>query len=429
MDDSRENPTVNKVAPSGQNAPEGRIYEVASLRLGLPEVLLHDAYEKMSKLELQAAADMLEDILKRLGSTLEDSQKSLIHSELGTLHYWLGDYEAGKHHCERALAFSDNNDQAYNILGKIAVAQFQFPKARGYFSKISSDNPASPLGMCLVAIKLRDTNAVEIFLREAYGKIASPSQDPEYSAYHAYLCLLKGDAKLAVSEARNLIKKCDRDPSLLLILAEIFMTAGNYGEAKTTVSKVSKACPQNDQTFAILAFSAYAQEDWDGADTNARRAVELNSSNAYAKTVLMKVAVRNGSYAVAEEIGMQILKDCPEYSLGHANLGDVYFNQGRYELAQIEYEQTEQLMNADTKGARLRKARMKFIKSDFAAAAEILDDLIEGYHSYYDDAMCDLVLCYDQLGDDEKKSEILDKMAFRRSFYHRTESILKSFGE
>lgn len=419
MDDGRENQAGHKEA---KNDSVG-----ASFRL--PEVLLHDAYEKMSKLELQAAADMLEDILKRLGSTLEDSQKSLIHSELGTLHYWLGDYEAGKRHSERALAFSDHNDQAYAILGKIAVAQFQFPKARGYFSNISDDNPARPLGMCLVAIKLRDTNGTEIFLREAHGKIASPSQDPEYSAYHAYLCLLKGDAKLAVSEARNLIKKCDRDPSLLLILAEIFMTAGNYGEAKTTVSKVSKACPQNDQTFAILAFSAYAQEDWNGADTNARRAVELNSSNAYAKTVLMKVAVRNGSYAVAEEIGMQILKDCPEYSLGHANLGDVYFNQGRYELAQIEYEQTEQLMNADTKGARLRKARMKFIKSDFSGAAEILDDLIEGYHSYYDDAMCDLVLCYDQLGDDEKKSEILDKMAFRRSFYHRTESILRSFGD
>jgi tetratricopeptide (TPR) repeat protein len=419
MDDNRENPPTDK---EGKSTGTG-----AGIRL--PEVLLHDAYEKMSKAELASAAGLFEDVLKRFGSAIEDDQKSLVHSELGTLYYWLGDYEAGKHHCERGLAFSDQNDQAYTILGKIAVAQFQFPKARGYFSKISDDNPARSLGMCLVSIKLRDKNGVEIFLKEAHGKIASPSTHPEYGVYHAYSMLLRGDAKTAVAEARNFIKKCEREPALLLVIAEIFMTAGHYGEARSVVEKVQKSCPENDQTFAILAHSAYAQEDWSEADSYAREAVRFNPANAYAKTILMKLATRNGSYAVAEEIGMQILSDCPEYSLGHANLGDVYFNQGRYELAEIEYDQTQQLMNADTKGARLRKARMKFIKSDFAGSAEILEELIGGYHTYYDDAMCDLVLCYDQLGDEEKKSEMLDKMAFRRSFYHRTEKILKSFGE
>ncbi|MEK7523627.1 MAG: hypothetical protein AAB588_01220, partial [Patescibacteria group bacterium] len=143
----------------------------------------------------------------------------------------------------------------------------------------------------------------------------------------------------------------------------------------------------------------------------------------------MKLACRSGNYSSAESLGLQILEDSPEYSLAHANLGDVYFNEGRYELAQVEYEQTQQLMNSETKGAKLRQARMKFIRSDFDGAAEILEKLIEGYHTYYDDAMCDLFLCYERLGDEEKKDDIVDKMQVRRSFYRRTENLLKSFEE
>jgi len=149
----------------------------------------------------------------------------------------------------------------------------------------------------------------------------------------------------------------------------------------------------------------------------------------YAKTALVKLAVRSGNYSAAESVGCEILRDSPQYSLGHANLGDVYFIQGRYELAQIEYEQTMELMDSQTKGARLRQARMKYIEGDFASAALILEGLVEGYHTYYDDAMCDLALCYDQIGDEDKKDQLIDKMQIRRSFYHRTEKILQNFGE
>lgn len=406
-----------------QNSPENSAS--AQARAGrFEEVLMREAHELVGKYQYQAAANIFQDILKRFGVALEDAQKSLLHSELGMLFYWLGDYEAGKQHCEAANAYGDN-DQAYVILGKIAVAQFQFPKARGYFSKIDPKNPARPLGMCLVSIKLRDTVGAESFLREASAKISST--DPEFRTYQAYFDLLKGNTKHAVASARELVKKCERDPALLLLLAEIFMMAGNYGEATTLADKVGTQVPENDGVFAVKAHAAFADENYAEADAHAREAVRLNPFNAYAKTVLIKLATRDGSYTVAESISHQILSDSPEYSLAHANLGDVYFNQNRYELAQIEYEQSLQLMNAETKGAQLRKARMKFIAGDYHAAADILEELIEHQHTYYDDAMCDLALCYDTLGDEEKKSAVVDKMQFRRSFYHRTEKILQSF--
>ena len=382
---------------------------------------------KSGERRIHGVADIFKDILRRFGVTLDDKQKSLLNSELGTVYFWLGDLASAKQHAENSLGYGDDNDQAYNILGKIAVAQFQFPKARGYFSKISDENPARPLGLCLVSIRLRDMTGAQSFFREAAGKI-SPL-DPEYCVYEAYLTLLSGGTSAAVTAARELIRKCTKDVTLMLLIAEIFMTAGNYGEAEAAVDVVSKSCPENDMVFAIRAHAAYADENFDAARSYAEEAVRFNPLNAYAKTVLMKLACRTCSYAIAEELGVQIIKDSPEYSLGHANLGDVYFNQERYELAGIEYEQTQQLMNSDTKGARLRKARMKFVEGDYREAAKVLEELIEFHHTYYDDAMCDLALCYDKLGDEEKTKQVLDKMAFRKSFYHRTEKILKQLRE
>lgn len=387
------------------------------------EVLMKEAYANIEKGEYETAARIFEDIERRFGAAMDDAQKSLAYSELALLHYWLGGYAAARHFCEKSLAYGDRNDQAYNILGKICVAEFKFAEARANFSKISSGNPAKPLGHSFVSIKLRERKEAERHLREAEGQTSS--NDLEYRVYHTYIQLLRGDADLALQEARAVKQKCKRDPMLVLLIAEIFMSAGNYGEAVSTARQVQPSIPENDQVYAILAHAAYAEEDLGAAGNNAEQAVRLNPRNGYAKTVLMKLATRNGDYGRAETLGLQILADSPEYSLGHANLGDVYFNQGRYEVAQVEYEHCKDMMDAATKGARLRKARMKFMDGSYAEAVEILEELILKYHTYYDDAMCDLALCYDALGDEEKKAEIIDKMQMRRSFYHRTEKLLQ----
>lgn len=391
------------------------------------DVLMKEAYEAMRKGQYQASAEIFADILRKFRADLKDTEKSIINCELGTLYFWLGDYESARRHCEDSLAIKNDNDQAHVMLGRIAMSQFQFPVARGHFSRISDGNPAKDIGLCFLAIKMRDTTGVEIFMNRAAKKL--PQTDVELRICRTYFALLKGDADFAGKEARALMPKCEKDPFLLGIVGEILMTAGNYGEAIAAAHKILVTCKENDQALALLAHAAYAQENFSVAYNYADEAVRYNPLNAYAKTVLMKVATRDGNYALAESIGTQILSDSREYALGHANLGDVYFVQNRYELAEIEYEQTMELMNSDTKGARLRKARMKFIKEDYEGAAEILEKLTKAYHTYYDDAVCDLLLCYEKLGDEEKKADLMDKAQMRRGFYHRTQQILQSFEE
>lgn len=394
----------------------------------LDEVMLREALEKKSKGDFAGAVELFSDYLKRFGEDLEPRDAAVVEADSAELLFWLGDYTSARRHGEKALVHRNDDAQALSMLGKIALAQYRFREASAYFEKISDDHPARWLGLTSVSIKLRETSQAQHYLAKAQPLVGR--EDPEYAVYEAYLYLLDGSTEVAISAARNALKLIGeprRDPSLVLYVAEIFMTAGNYGEALACVDAAAVHTPKNDRVPALRAHAAYAQEHFDEAESHARSAVRLNPANAYAQTILMKVASRRGEYNEAEIIGQEILNSCPQYALGHANLGDLYFMQGRYELAKIEYEQTSELMDSQTKGALLRQARMRFMHGNYSDAAEILERLIGSYHTYYDDAMCDLALCYDALGDAEKKQEVTDKMTFRRTFYHRTEDLLRQF--
>ena len=390
-------------------------------------MLIKEAYEKLNAQQYDKALVCFQQIMEKFGKKMDDSGKALIHRELALLHFWMADYVTASDHARQLLKIKGGDvDTAYEILMKIAIAEFKFQEAQQYCQKMNKDNSQQALGYCLIAIKCRNLKRAEFYL-----EVLSKRQffSPEVRLYQAYCQLLRGSGKGAIIEARALMKVFARSPAHLLIIAEIFMTAGEYSQASGLCERILVQCPGNDQALAIMAHTAYAQEDFAQAGKFAHDALRKNPANAYAKTVLMKLAVRDGDYVVAEQMGKDIITASPEYSLGHANLGDIYFDQGRYDLARIEYQHTEELMQTQTKGSLLRQARMKFIDEDYKAAVEILKGMVDSYHSYYDEACCDLVLCYEQLGDEQKKKEVTDKMKLRKVFFHRTQQVMQKIGD
>lgn len=381
-----------------------------------------------------------EDILLRAERDIPPEDVIFIRGEAALMAFSLGDYRLARLHAQETLvALREHDDpskgpqdKAYEVLGKVCIAEFQFREAREYFNKMSLDHPGRAKGHCLVCIKVRDIKGAVASLSEA-RKYADPT-DPELALLTAYCDLLKGGTQKSVRQVRKLLKEYDDgqggsrlDVQVLLLCAEIFMTAGCYAEAAQLAGMVAESAPEHDMVFAIQAHVAYAEGNYAEAEIVAKKAIERNPRNQYAQTVLMKTAARSGDYLRAEQIGQKMLQESPEYSLGHANLGDVYFNQGDYRKAKIHYEKTEQLMNSHTKGAMLRTARMKFIDGEYAQAARILETMVDGLHTYYDEAMCDLLLCYEKLNDPQKTKDLVAKMQFRKTFYHRTEQLLKSF--
>ncbi|MGE3340454.1 MAG: tetratricopeptide repeat protein [Candidatus Altimarinota bacterium] len=399
------------------------------------EALLTRKLEQAFQLRLQSdyARSLQEfaEVLRIFPETLSPDMKGLIFLEMAQLSLWLGDYDKTEFFAQSVLQLRIEKDQqAYEFLARVAVAQFQFPLARTYLYKISSKSFVFSMIECLICIKLRDLKGahaaiVSVFQKCEQEGTALPESN-EFEVYQAYCTLLKGQSKEAVSSARRLQKKCANDPYLMLLLAEIFMTAGAYNEAFTATRKVESVFPDHDQVHALYAHIAYAREDFEASKMKAEASLRKNPSNHYACTILMKLALREGNYAEAERMGEAIVQESPEYSLGHANLGDLYFVQGKYDLAKREYSRTESLIDSKTKGALLRQARLKMMDGHYEDAARGLEDMIAQIHTYYDDAMCDLLVCYEHIDEPEKKQELLQKMSLRKVFSRRIDQMLRT---
>lgn len=386
------------------------------------ERLLSQAYQKIEEKSYREARRLFQQILKEFPD-LKKNEKGRILGLSGKMSYWLGEYFVAKQDLNLALQLNPRNDIANLYLGKIALSEYFFTKAKGYFMSIKRPNAEADLALCRLYIRLRDLPQATQALRQASHSM--PASHPEYRLMHAYISLLSGDHASSVRDALNLVKELEHDPDALIILAELLVTAGNYKEAKAILDTLVSLLPGNDQIYGLFAQCSYAAEDYEGALRNAGQALSLNPFNAFAMTVHLKVACRRGEYQTAEALGHRILEQSPEYTLGHTNLGDVYFLQGRYDLARQEYLDANEYMDTKTRGSQLRQARLAFIDKDFSKAKSILEPLTFAQGLYYDDALCDLLMVYDLLEEREKKQDLMDRMEIRKSYSYRIDEMLK----
>jgi tetratricopeptide (TPR) repeat protein len=408
--------------------------EVPQDSQNLLKQMLSDAYSWKDDEKYQKAAEKFLEILKTFEQQMSPQLIATVSLVVCELSLWLGEYKTCEYHAHKVLECEvDMEENAYEFLARVAMARFQFTDARKYMSHLSPKKLAFSILDCLICIRLRDVKGADVAIQRVYQQCEKENKSlpdvPELQLCEAFCMLLRGHSQDAVTTVRRLQKKGRLDPSLLLLCAEIYMTAGSYNDAYNTSKDVESKCPENDQVHAILAHVHYAQEDFVLAKSEAEKSLQRNSQNHYARTILMKLFVREGKFSDAEKIGVYILQESPEYSLGHANLGDVYFIQGRYDLAKIEYGKTESLIQSKTKGALLRQGRIHMMNGLYDLAVKIYEDMTTQVHTYYDDAMCDLLMCYEKLEEQEKRQGLIEKMNLRKSFNKRLDAILVSLQE
>lgn len=354
---------------------------------------------------------------------LPKKEKSDLLAISAEISYWLGEYAAAKQDGNLALQLNPKNSAAHLVLGKIALAEYFFTKAKGHFMSANDQDPAVQLALCRLYIKLRDIRNARMHLIKASHLL--PAGSLEFDLLQNYLAILESNKSVSAKKQGYLIQSFEGNPDCMIILAELYITAGEYAQAKGVLSRLLVVCPENDQVQGLLAQCALAEEDYAGANQSAENALRRNPFNAFALTVSMKVASKYGDYNLAESIGKRILAQSPEYILAHANLGDVYFLQGRYDLAVNEYQAANELMQTETKGSKLRKARLLIMNRDYQAACGILENLLDSQGMFYDDALCDLMLTYSALGEEEKKQELIQRLEMRKIYSRRIERMLE----
>ncbi|PIQ77884.1 hypothetical protein COV82_02445 [Candidatus Peregrinibacteria bacterium CG11_big_fil_rev_8_21_14_0_20_46_8] len=378
------------------------------------------AQQEIKSQEYALARATLMDILD-ICQDLPREKRAEVLALGGKIGYWLGDYKGAKDDCNAALQLNPRADDAHITLGKIATNEYFFSKAQGHFATVQKPNSECELALCRLHIRLRNPSKARQHLSSAAGNISA--SHPEFKLYAAYLNLLEGNTA-AAQQALSTSKEISKNPEAAITLAELMVTAGQYSAAQSLLNQLQTIIPANDQIYGLLAQCAFAQGEFQSAEQYAKRALIHNPMNLFAITVQMKAKTRQGEYDDAEELGLRILQLAPEYPLAHANLGDVYFAQGKFDEARSEYKVTQQHTGADTKGSKLRRARMAYMLGNYDEARSGLEQLLNTSDLIYDDAIADLHLIYSMLGLDEERQKLQAKMETRRAYSHRIGTIL-----
>jgi tetratricopeptide (TPR) repeat protein len=407
-----------------------------------PEIeMLQEARKEWDSGDYTQAVQSYEFVLEKYPQKFPKDDLVELALQIAEIHYELGNYDAAKKASNLAVnsaQMSKQRDRANQILGRVAVAEYRFADAENYFAAMTKDskhrlNPGTLLGRIQMHLKCRQTKKAYAVLQdlEKYHinsdtvRPTLSSKNPEYLVYKAYIELLMGNERRALNSARELVPRCHKNVHLLAILAEIFLTASQYQESERVADEVLRRCPKNDQALAIKAHLSYAKQDFGAARNYASKACESNTRNFYAQIIFVQLAARDERYVEAENMGKKILLECPEFALMHAVLGDIYFDQDKGKEALLHYRHTNDLMAAPTKGGHLRQARMHMILGEYREAVKILEPLVEVTHTYSDEAMTDLLVCYDVMNETEKAKSLWEKMEIRKAFYHRMGRVME----
>jgi tetratricopeptide (TPR) repeat protein len=199
-----------------------------------------------------------------------------------------------------------NEPDANNQLGRIALAERNYPAAEAFFR---------------VAIEAKPDDWI------LYGNLGLALKNQNRN-------------QEAVAAFRDAIKRKTGEPELSLLqnIGECLFADRRLDEAKEQFEQLLARQPANDQVVNSLGRIALATGKFDEAERYFRRAGELDAGEpAYATNVAL-ARMRKGDSAEAERLLTKVITDFPKYYPAQVDLGSFYFEQGSFEKAKVQFE-------------------------------------------------------------------------------------------
>ncbi len=188
-------------------------------------------------------------------------------------------------------------------------------------------------------------------------------------------------------------------------LAEFFLTAQQYDEAKIRIERLLMINPSNSMGHALNASLLLRQKNFTSADKEVKRALELDDKNVVAYSVLSGIyfsqkepdealaALDQGIQSKADEVSLYLLKAV------------IYADQNDLESVQKVYQKIFE-MNPDKIGYRFDLAQILSTAKDKDAAEQILRSTVEQFPENEDAKRKLVALIEDQKGIQSAEMEI-----------------------
>jgi len=300
----------------------------------------------------------------------------VVHGDLGTLHFLMGEIEAAEAELRTAARLDPENIEAGLNLGMVLLNQVKVDEAEQAFDRLLHlDLPFE------AAQRVYESLATIHLVREDYPQAVTALRavvqaDNGNASAHLNLGLAYralNDLGSAKEQFDIVVRLAPNDPRPHGQLGEIYEAEGNTSMALQEFHKVVDLDPQNLGGFVQMARLYYETRDFESARDALTHVLSIESDNVWALATLGQAYYETGRYDWAARqfrlllemtpndarvwfmLGEALIREGrsltepaaayqrglalePDYVEGHATLGDLYVNAGDLPGAIRQYQ-------------------------------------------------------------------------------------------
>lgn len=227
------------------------------------------------------------------------------------------------------------------------------------------------------------------------------------AVFNAALCYEKADeVDLAIARYLSCAEVGYQVPNTYLFISALLRKAGRNEEALQTLRNARLSFP-NEQALVIEELNIYLEaKDYQGAEDNLRKAIELEPNNEILWFSLGSVYDNLGRSADAEAAYLEAIQRKPDYFDANYNLGAMFFNMAVQDINKANDMWTPKMTPA-------QKAEEKALQDSAKARFEKAIPYLEAASSVNPedrDTLRSLRDIYTRLGNDVKVKEVNERM-------------------
>jgi tetratricopeptide (TPR) repeat protein len=246
-----------------------------------------------------------------------------------------GDTQGSFGALQKAILVAPADARVYAALGEFHVAQKKFPEAQKNFELALQKNPRSNEGLGGEARMFVAQKLPARALARVQSQIALVPDDATFYLLLGQLQLGQKDLNGAEQSARKSLSIDPNNSDSILLLAQAQQQKGSLDEARVTFEQLQQKNPRDPRAYSLLGMVAENQQDWQRAEQQYQKALDLQPDNAVAANNLAYLMLEHGgNLDIALTFAQTARRSMPDSPNTADTLASVYLRKGNYQLAQ-----------------------------------------------------------------------------------------------
>jgi tetratricopeptide (TPR) repeat protein len=255
-------------------------------------------------------------------------------------------------------------------LGRAYIAQGNLVDAQAALQDVVKVNSRYPGALFLLASLNLQRGRVDQAIQDLNQEQIQPSNTVDHTFLMGEALAAKGDYHSAEFQLENLLGNPGSSQKKLLILdslSSIKLAQKQYAEAAKLATTALEASPRQAIALYSLGMSYVGLKQPDKGIEAVKSHLKSMPDWAQGYQVLGQVAQQAGKLSIAADAFQQALRIDPNLVSAQLSLGDTYFLNKQYDLAQQQYEQASQ-QKGSRSYAMARLGQIAEIRGDFKNA-------------------------------------------------------------